>query len=202
MKFSALKLAISTAMMSPDLSPIDRQTLLSVYDELMETINQLGRYDHDPLNEHASIISWHDLTNMLNDTTYDQFGRLAKQYCKLWSDRPDPTDARLTTIHAYAQSITDSDSPYTSVSRTLAEGSAEFFWDLWIDNEDNGAHDEDGAFKDSYKSALAKIVLADKERVDRDLGERHWDGYFDRYSLDEGERWAVRRLIYKEDDNG
>jgi hypothetical protein len=202
MKFSTLKLALSTAMMKPDLSSDDKKTLLSAYDELMETVNQLGRYDHDPLDEWAAIVSWHDLTDMLNETTYDQFGRLAKQYCKLWSDRPDTDDARLTTIRAYGQSIIDNDSPYNSVSRSLAEGAATFFWDLWIDNEDNGSHDEDGAFKDSYKNALAKIVLADKQRVDRDLGESHWDGYFDRYSLTEDERWAIRRVIDKENDNG
>lgn len=195
MKIKTLKLALSTALMNPNLSDDDRQAILQAYDELLESVNQISHCDSQPLDNHIVIVAWHDFADMLNETTYDIFGKEAKRCISFCKNCDDYDDARELAINSYVSLMTNRGSPYASVTHSQAISAADFFWDLWTDNEDNGAHNEDGTFKDSRESALKKIVIADKERVDRDLGERHWDGYFDHYDLDAGERSVIRTLM-------
>jgi hypothetical protein len=191
---------------SPNLQSSDLQSLIDAYDEVTETEARLNTpyailHNDSALDTYCSIISWFDLCTLLNESTYDMFGRIARETI----DRhPDSTENKSYTLQAYAKEITDISSGYESLTVNQAIGVGEFLWDLWHDNEDSGVHDATGAFRNVEQDIIKKLVLADKARVDRDLGEMHWEGYYDRLASIAGltgEEQVWLKYLMKEDKN-
>ena len=208
MKLSTLKLALMSAISnpSPNLQSSDLQSLIDAYDEVTETEARLNTpyailHNDDALDTHCSIISWFDLCTVLNESTYDIFGRIARETI---DQHPDSAFQKGYTLELYAREMTDRSSEYESVTVNQAIGVGEFLWDLWNDNEDSGVNDASGAYKDMDQDIIKKLVLVDKARVDRDLGEMHWDGYYDRLASIAGltgEEQVWLRYLMKEDKN-
>ena len=176
MKLSTLKLALMSAISNPapNLQSSDLQLFVDAYDEVTETEARLNTpyailHNDSPLDTHCSIISWYDLSNLLNESTYDIFGRIAREMIDL---HPDSAFQKGHTLEMYAREMTDRSSEYESLTVNQAIGVGEFLWDLWHDNDDSGVNDHSGAYKNMDQDIIKKLVLADKTRVDRDLGER------------------------------
>ena len=208
MKLSTLKLALMSAISnpSPNLQSSDLQSLIDAYDEVTETEARLNTpyailHNDDALDTHCSIISWFDLCTLLNQSTYDIFGRIARETI---DQHQDSAFQKGYTLELYAREMTDRSSEYESVTVNQAIGVGEFLWDLWNDNEDSGVNDASGAYKDMDQDIIKKLVLVDKARVDRDLGEMHWDGYYDRLASIAGltgEEQVWLKYLMKEDKN-
>lgn len=208
MKLSTLKLALMSAISnpSPNLQSSDLQSLIDAYDEVTETEARLNTpyailHNDSALDTHCSIISWFDLCTLLNESTYDIFGRIARETI---GQHQDSAFQKGYTLELYAREMTDRSSAFESVTVNQAISVGEFMWDLWNDNEDSGVNDASGAYKDMDQDIIKKLVLADKARVDRDLGEMHWDGYYDRLASIAGltgEEQVWLKYLIKEDKN-
>lgn len=206
MKLRTIKQALELAISSPDLTQSDRQSLIDAYDEVQATFHRLNTpytilRNDSPLDNHCSIISWYDLSNLLNESTYNMFGRIVRETI---DNHPGSEYQKAYAIEAYCKEMTATGSGYESLTVEQIIGIAEFLWDLWHDNEDSGVHDSTGAFRNVEQDIIKKLTLAYKTRVDRDLGEMHWDGYIDRVTslagLDDTESAWLKYLV-KEDKN-
>lgn len=201
MKLRTIKQALSIAIASPDIPQSDRQSLIEAYDEVQATFHRLNTpyailQNDDPLDIHCNLISWFDLSNLLNESTYNTFGRIVRETI---DNHPDSEYQKAYAIEAYCREMTPIGSGYESLTVEQVIGVGEFLWDLWHDNEDCGVHDSTGAFKNIEQAIIKKLTLADKARVDRDLGEMHWDGYIDRVTslagLDDSESAWLKYLM-------
>lgn len=208
MKLRTIILALELAIINPDVSQSDHQSLMDAYKEVQATYHHMNTpyaitENDSPLDNYCSIITWYDLSNLLNESTYDMFGRIVRERI---NQHPDSTGNKSYVLQAYAKEITDISSGYESITAAQAIGVGEFLWDLWHDNENNGMHDVTGAFKNVEQDIIKKLVLADKARVDRDLGEMRWDGYYARLTsiagLDDIESSWLKYLIKEDGNNG
>lgn len=208
MKLRTIKQALSIAIASPDVTPSDRQSLIEAYDEVQTTFHRLNTpyailQNDSPLDIHCNLISWFDLSNLLNESTYNTFGRIVRETI---DNHPDSEYQKAYAIEAYCKEMTSIGSGYESLTVEQVIDVGDFLWDLWHDNEDCGVHDSTGAFKNIEQAIIKKLTLADKARVDRDLGEMHWDGYIDRVTslagLDDTESAWLKYLIKEDKTNG
>lgn len=208
MKLRTIKQALELAIASPDVSPSDRQSLIDAYDEVQATFHRLNTpyailHNDSPLDAHCSIISWYDLSNLINESTYDMFGRIVREAI---NNHPDSAYQKSYAIETYCREMTALSSGYESLTVEQIIGVAEFLWDLWHDNEDSGVHDSTGAFRNVEQDIIKKLTLADKARVDRELGEMHWDGYIERITpiagLDDIESAWLKYLVKEDKTNG
>lgn len=202
MKLRTIKQALSIAIASPDIPPSDRQSLIDAYDEVQATFHRLNTpyailHNDSPLDIHCNLISWYDLSNLLNESTYNTFGRIVRETI---DNHPGSEYQKAYAIEAYCKEMTATGSGYESLTNEQVIGVGEFLWDLWQDNEDCGVHDSTGAFKNLEQAIIKKLSLADKAC----LGEMHWDGYLDRVTslagLDDTESAWLKYLV-KEDKN-
>lgn len=208
MKLATIKQALSIAIASPDITSSDRQSLIEAYDEVQATFHRLNTpyailQNDSPLDIHCNLISWYDLSNLLNESTYNMFGRIVREELNKY---PESAFQKSFAIEAYCREMTSTASGYESLTNEQIIGVAEFLWDLWHDNEETGVHDRTGAFRNIEQDIIKKLTLADKARVDRDLGEMHWDGYIDRVTslagLDDAESAWLKYLVKEDSANG
>lgn len=208
MKLRTIKQALSIAIASPDIPQSDRQSLIEAYDEVQTTFHRLNTpyailHNDSPLDIHCNLISWFDLSSLINESTYNMFGRIVRETI---DNHPDSEYQKAYAIETYCREMTSIGSGYESLTNEQIIGVAEFLWDLWQDNEDTGVHDSTGAFKNVEQDIIRKLTLADKTRVDRDLGEMHWDGYIDRLTslagLDDTESAWLKYLVKEDKTNG
>ena len=208
MKLRTIKQALSIAIASPDITQSDRQSLIEAYDEVQTTFHRLNTpyailHNDSPLDVHCNLISWFDLSNLLNESTYNTFGRIVRETI---DNHPDSEYQKAYAIEAYCREMTSIGSGYESLTVEQVIGVAEFLWDLWHDNEDSGVNDSTGAFKNLEQAIIKKLARVDKALVDRELGEMHWDGYIDRVTslagLDDTESAWLQYLIKEDKTNG
>ena len=208
MKLKTIKQAFELAIASQSINQSDRQSLIDAYDEVLASYHRMNTpyailHNDGPLDTHCSIISWYDLSNLLNESTYDTFGRIVRETI---DNHPDSPYQKAYAIEAYCKEMTSLSSGYESLTVEQIIGVGEFLWDLWHNNEDCGVHDSTGAFRNVEQDIIRKLSLADKARVDRDLGEMHWDGYIDRVTslagLDDTESVWLKYLLKEDNNNG
>lgn len=208
MKLRTIKQALSIAIASPDIAPSDRQSLIEAYDEVQATFHRLNTpyailHNDSPLDIHCNLISWFDLSDLLNESTYDMFGRIVRETI---NKHPDSECHKAYAIEAYCREMTSISYGYESLTNEQIIGVAEFLWDLWQNNEDAGVHDSTGAFRNVEQDIIRKLARVDKALVDRELGEMHWDGYIDRITpiagLDDTESAWLKYLVKEDKTNG
>lgn len=204
MKLRTIKQALELAISSPDIVPSDRQSLIEAYNEAQATFHPLNTpyailRNDGPLDAHCSIISWYDLSNFINESTYDMFGRIVREAI---DKHPESEYQKSYAIETYCREMTALSSGYESLTNEQIIGVAEFLWDLWHDNEESGVHDGTGAFRNIEQDIIKKLTLADKAL----LGEMHWDAYLNGITLvaglDDTESSWLKHLVKEDKTNG
>lgn len=208
MKLRTIKQAFELAIANPSIPQSDRQSLIEAYNEVQATFHRLNTpyailQNDSPLDVDCNLISWFDLSNLLNESTYDMFGRIVRETL---ANHPESEYQKAYAIEAYCREMTSRSSEYESLTVEQIIGVAEFLWDLWQDNEDSGVHDSTGAFRNVEQDIIKKLARIDKALVDRELGEMHWDGYIDRITpiagLDDTESSWLKYLVKEDAANG
>lgn len=203
MKLRTIKQALELAITSPDVTPSDRQSLIDAYDEVQATFHRLNNpYDilqnDSPLDISCDIISSYDLSNLLNESTYDMFGRIVRETI---NKCPDSDYQKACAIATYYREMTSTGSGYESLTVQQIIDVGEFLWDLWHDNEACGVHDSTGAFRNVEQDIIKKLARAGKG-----LGEMTWDAYIDRMTslagLDDTESLWLTHLVKEDETNG
>lgn len=201
MKLRTIKQALELAIASPSVTPSDRKLLIEAYDEVQATFHRLKTpyailQNDSPLDVHCDIISRYDLSNLLNESTYDMFGRIVRETI---NEHPDSAYQKAYAIETYCREMTSLGSGYESLTVQQLIGVGEFLWYLWHDNETCGVHDSSGAFRNVEQDIIKKLARAGKG-----LGEMTWDAYIDRITslagLDDRESARLMHLV-KEDNN-
>lgn len=202
MKLRTIKQALELAIASPDVTPSDRKSLIDAYDEVRATFHRLNNpydilHNDSPLDIPCDIISWYDLSNLLNESTYDTFGRIVRETI---NHHTDSAYQKAYAIEAYCREMTSLSSGYESLTVEQIIGVGEFLWDLWRDNEEYGANDSTGAFRNVEQDIIRKLTLANKAL----LSEMSWDEHIDHVAslagLDDTESAWLKHLV-KEDKN-
>lgn len=203
MKLRTIKQALELAIASPSIPQSDRKSLIEAYDEVQATFHRLNNpYDilqnDSPLDIHCSIISSYDLSNLLNESTYDTFGRIVRETINKY---PDSDHQKAYAIETYCREITALGSGYESLTVQQIIDVGDFLWDLWHDNEACGVHDSTGAFRDVEQDIIKKLA-----RTGKGLGEMTWDAYIDRITslagLDDAESTWLMHLVKEDEANG
>ena len=202
MKLRTIKQALSIAIASPSVTQSDRQSLIEAYEEVQATFHRLNTpyailHNDSPLDIHCSIISWYDLRNLLNESTYDMFGRIVGETV---SNHPDPEYHKAYAIETYCREMTSIGSGYESLTVEQLISVAEFLWELWQYNEEYNDNDSTGALRNIEQDIIRKLTLANKAL----LGEMGWDEYIDHVAslagLDDTESAWLKHFV-KEDNN-
>lgn len=132
MKLELMKAALQHYVLSADCKEKYREDAFAAIDELTETIE---RYEDRKL--------WHDegcllpvslLIDLLNETTYDDYGKRAKA-----SNGYYP-------FEYYASNVRDKHAGFQQLTNKQLYHGYEVIRDLWQANEDYGSNNEDGTF--------------------------------------------------------
>lgn len=203
MKLRTIKQALELAIASPDITPSDRKSLIEAYDEVQATFHRLNNpynilQNDSPLDIHCSIISSYDLSKLLNELTYDTFGRIVRETI---NKHPDSDYQKAYAITAYCDEMVSIGSGYESLTVQQIIDVGEFLWDLWHDNEACSGNDSTGAFRGVEQDIIKKLARAGKG-----LGEMTWDAYIDRITslagLNDAESSWLMHLVKEDEANG
>jgi hypothetical protein len=149
MKLSTLNRAIENAIIDPIgvNSTEDFHELLTIRDE----ITRLADVCEDGFKTNVTLTSWYTFSNLMNEATYDDFGRLRKEAGP--NNRILNRKYRDAVRFHVCEELTD----------TQIDDVADFLNDLWLDNEDNDCHNPDGTFKKSDENIETAIL---RNRID------------------------------------
>ena len=135
MDIRIMKEALKNYAQSADCPAKDRGKVLEAIGECQATIDQiLACGDYDDIMYDVCTISSITVTDFLNLTTYDIYGKLAKTHggrCQLSH-----------YIHAIRRDLF-----LETLTAAQLELGCNFLADLWSDNEASGEHNPDGTFK-------------------------------------------------------
>jgi hypothetical protein len=131
MKLNLLKAALEHYVLSADCADADRS---DVFDAIAECNELAERFiDRDSWQDCVYLVSASSLADMLNQTTYDDFGKLAKVH-----GNDVPFDYYAYNVRKWFMS--------DLTNRSLQLG-YDIVHDLWADNENDGANNPDGTFR-------------------------------------------------------
>ena len=134
MKIELIKKALRNYAASAECPNNERNDVFEALDEIAETVE---RYVDMKLWEgKALLIPLPALIDILNETTYDDYGKLARIHK---GDAPFEYYA-----HAVREKHCDG---FRMLTNDQLECGYALLHDLWIDNDDNGDHNADGTFK-------------------------------------------------------
>ena len=134
MNLDVIRDALRYYAMSADCPDKDRAAAFDAIEEVALTMDRY--YDRNTYGDDVVMIPTPTLVDVLNELTYDDYGRRAKMH---------GDDMR---FDYYAQDVRNKHSFDLALltDRQLLEGFA-FIVDLWHDNEEQGANNADGSFR-------------------------------------------------------
>lgn len=130
MKLKTLESVFNCAIAGTN-EPNHLKTLLKARDETVALANQC----EDGFETEVTLVTTYAFSNLLNVSTYDDFGRLRKAFPK--SDRILLRQYRNVVRDKICEEFTDAQIDDVSY----------FLLDLWAANEETGDHNPDGSFK-------------------------------------------------------
>ena len=134
MKLNVIRDALRYYAMSADCPDKDRAAVFDAIEEVAQTADRY--YSHDTWADDVVVIPTPALIDMLNEMTYDDYGRRAKTHGDGMRFEYYAHDVR--NKHSFdLELLTD---------QQLMAG-YEVINDLWHDNEEQGANDTDGSFR-------------------------------------------------------
>lgn len=142
MKLKTLETALNEAILNPIgvASSEELQTYLKARDEIIALANVCD----DGMDTDVTVTSWYTFSNLLNSVTYDDFGKVLKEY---FGNKRFVTRKYREICRNICEEITDEQ----------ADGVADFLKDLWSDNEAYGCHHPDGSMMRDNDPTVLKV---------------------------------------------
>lgn len=135
MDIRILKEALKCYAQSADCPAKDRDKVLEAIGECQATIDRVIAEDVDDFTFIVSTIPVMTLSDFLNLTTYNIYGKLAKRH------------GGRAPFHHYVHAVERDSLMINMLTAAQLQVGYDFIADLWSDNEANGEHNPDGTFK-------------------------------------------------------
>jgi hypothetical protein len=176
MELKLMKEALKHYALSADCSAADRDKVLEMVGECQATIDRMKADDWITKDGClVQVIPSIVLTDFLNLTTYDDYGKLARQHggeCR---------------FEYYMRKVQDIGLGFSMLTADQVMCGYDYLSDLWHDNEESGEHNPDGTLK----------RISDNQAIDKDLLQRVIKRLQDKVTIDQEymEKDDLRQLL-------
>lgn len=133
MKLDLIKAALQHYVLSADCEEKNREDVFAALDEIAEIIERYE--DRELWNDEGCVIPVSLLIDMLNETTYNDYGKRAKRH------------GGNCPFEYYVCDVRGKHIGFEQLTNKQLHHGYEVICDLWQANEEDDSHNEDGTFR-------------------------------------------------------